>query len=175
MCSECQTAIIATFVYKCKKNSPRNMRYPIIIIISILINLSQSLIGQELIKSDSLSFMKAGRLNLRYEIFDSIGKDCVLTPPKYPLGGDHLGNYLSSGKYPPYEDSTELVEGTVNISFTIDKDGSVKNILIKNSLNDFIKNDLITLISKLFRFDPARCNGKPVQIRLNYNLTYRFR
>jgi len=151
------------------------MRFPIIIIISILINLSQSLSGQELIKTDSLSFMKAGRLNLRYEILDSLGKDCVLTPPKYPLGGDHLGNYLSSGKYPPYEDSTELVEGAVNISFTIDKEGNVKNVKITNSLNDFIKNDLTLLIGKLFKFEPARCNGKPVLIRLNYNLTYRFR
>ena len=141
----------------------------------MLISLTQSLRAQEFIKTDSLSFIKAGRLNLKYEILDSLSNDCVLTPPKYSLDGDRLGKYLSSVKYPPYEDSTELVEGVVNVSFIIDKDGYAKNILIKNSLNDFIKTDLTILISKLFRFEPAKCNNRPISIRLNYNLIYRYR
>jgi Gram-negative bacterial TonB protein C-terminal len=151
------------------------IKYFITLGISIIISFSQQIAAQEFIKTDSLSFITAGGLKLKYEILDSICNYSDLIAPKYPLGGEHLGKFLMSASYPPIEDSTDLIEGIVNVSFTIDKDGYAKDILINNSINDFIKQDLTNIIKKLKKFEPAKCNDRSVKIRLYYDLVYKTR
>ncbi len=147
-----------------------------LLILALLINLSivNKTIAQEFVKTDSMTFLKVEHLNLKFELLDSTNSDCILTPPKYSLGSKQLCKSLYGADYPPYKDSTDLVKGVVNVFFTIDKNGIAKDVVIKNSLNDFIERNLKEKIAKLKKFEPVKCNKEVIEIRINYDVTYTY-
>jgi hypothetical protein len=92
--------------------------------------------------------------------------------PKYSLGNDHLGKYLSEHtKYPAssVDGGKEEIKGQFIISFVISKKGGVKDIQILSSPHIEVSNEMIKAIKKLKSFELAKCNGDPIEITIFYS------
>lgn len=70
----------------------------------------------------------------------------------------------------------ETIRGSVDVSFTIDKNGMVKDIKVGRRYNIVVSNDLktaaINAIKRLPRFIPATKNGKPVSFRMSVPVSF---
>jgi TonB family protein len=81
------------------------------------------------------------------------------TPPK--------GKELQSPEYP----SGEKDGGYVLVSFTVDVDGRVKEIQVREATNSAFEAAVVAAVRK-WRFDPAELEGKPVAVRIAQRLDF---
>jgi TonB family protein len=95
----------------------------------------------------------------------------------YPtVGMDSLSNYFNEKlKYPEKVDKKEGIEGTVNVVFTITKDGDASKIEINNSLGEPFDEECIRLISNMPRWEPAVRNGKTVDSKVSLQFSFQIK
>jgi TonB family protein len=65
------------------------------------------------------------------------------------------------------------VEGTVHVSFVIDKEGNVTEPKVIKSLSPEADSEALRVVSMMPRWKPGRQQGKPVLVR--FNLPFRFK
>ena len=87
--------------------------------------------------------------------------------PEYRNGG--LGNFhkhiQESVEYP--QTAMEMgLEGTVIISFVVDKKGNVTSIKILRSIDPLLDNEVIAAIEKSDKWKPGRQTGRPVNVSM---------
>jgi len=127
-----------------------------------------SLILKNVIPLDSVS-------GLSYKI---IGDTClgVIASPKYSLGNGHLGYYLRNNTRYPHkrwpEEGIDLIKGTLIVSFIVDKTGKINNIRIETSPSDYSSEQILEAISKLQKFQPAKCNSDPIDVTIYYTAIF---
>lgn len=94
----------------------------------------------------------------------------------FPGGNDSLRQYLAKHlKYPP-DARLDQIEGTVNVQFTIAKDGSLTDIRLANRVSALLDKEAIRVVSEMPKWQPAIIDGQaanmsfilPVVFRLNY-------
>lgn len=56
------------------------------------------------------------------------------------------------------------IDGRVQISFIIEKDGSVSNVKVAESVDKLLDDEAVRVINKLPKFTPAKQRGKPVRM-----------
>lgn len=89
------------------------------------------------------------------------------------VGMDSLSNYFNENlKYPERVDKKQGIEGTVNVIFTITKEGDASKIEIQNSLGEAFDEECIRLISNMPRWEPAVRNGKAVDSKVSLQLSF---
>lgn len=69
----------------------------------------------------------------------------------------------------------KTAQGTVNVSFTIDKNGKVKDIMVgkvKFGASGDVKTAAINAVKRLPQFIPATQNGKPVSFRMTESISF---
>lgn len=95
----------------------------------------------------------------------------------YPtVGMDSLSNYFNEKlKYPEKVDKKEGIEGTVNVVFTITKDGDASKIEINNSLGEPFDEECIRLISNMPRWEPAVRNGKTLDSKVSLQFSFQIK
>jgi TonB family protein len=95
--------------------------------------------------------------------------------PEFPGGSEAMMKYLASNVRYPQTEKEAGKEGTVYMSFIVEKDGSVSNIKAMKEVEGapgFTK-EAIRVVSTLPKFIPGRMNGKIV--RVQYQLPIKFR
>lgn len=81
---------------------------------------------------------------------------------EYPGGNDALYNFLVKNlKYPRKARKNSIV-GKVVLSFRIDTEGKIFDIIIKQSINPILDKEAIRVVNKLEDFIPAYQDGEPV-------------
>jgi protein TonB len=65
------------------------------------------------------------------------------------------------------------IEGTVVISFKVEKDGSIINPIIRREIGGGCEEEVLRIIKMLPKFIPAERNGE--KVRTQFNLPIRFR
>jgi protein TonB len=65
------------------------------------------------------------------------------------------------------------IEGTVVISFEVEKDGSIINPIIRREIGGGCEKEVLRIIKMLPKFIPAERNGE--KVRTQFNLPIRFR
>lgn len=93
----------------------------------------------------------------------------------FPGGNDSLKKFIAKNFYYPNDARDERIEGTVNIKFTIAKDGSLENIQLINSVHDLLDTEAMRLVKLMPKWTPAIEDGRlvkmlfilPVVFRLN--------
>ncbi|WMN12176.1 energy transducer TonB [Marivirga salinae] len=89
------------------------------------------------------------------------------------VGMDSLSNYFNKQlKYPEKVDKKQGIEGTVNVIFTITKEGDASKIEIQNSLGEAFDEECIRLISNMPQWEPAVRNGKAVDSKVSLQLSF---
>lgn len=77
---------------------------------------------------------------------------------------------------PEYTDYArkKKINGSVVVSFIVTKEGKVRDPEIKQGLDKGLDQQALDAVST-WRFEPALKDGKPVEVRLNAEITFRLR
>jgi TonB family protein len=94
-------------------------------------------------------------------------------PPTYPGGIAKFYNWLGSTIKYPSTASENNVQGTVYVSFNIEKDGSLNDIKIDGKRLGFgLEEEAIRVVKLSKRWNPGRQDDKPVRVK--YNIPIKF-
>ena len=89
----------------------------------------------------------------------------------YFADGGNMGKYIASHMEFPAEAKEREIQGTVRLSFVVETDGSVSNIVIVNSVGGGCDNEAIRLIEETVWL-PAEKNGKYVRSTNMQDITF---
>lgn len=96
--------------------------------------------------------------------------DVVEVAPQYP--GD-LYKWVNSNLHYPAIAKENGIQGTVTVSFTVCKDGTIANAKVVRGVDRALDREALRLVSSMHRWTPGRQNGRTVNVR--YLLPIRFR
>ncbi|HTA26267.1 MAG TPA: energy transducer TonB [Bacteroidia bacterium] len=93
----------------------------------------------------------------------------VQQQPKFP--GD-INKWLADHIDYPEQAKDANIQGTVFVSFIVEKDGSVSAVKILRSVNSYLDNEALNVIKKMPKWTAGQQNGHAV--RVSYNVPIRF-
>lgn len=93
--------------------------------------------------------------------------------PEFPGGQDSLMAYLGRRIQYPKEAMEKGIEGTVYVTFVIEKDGSVNKVHILRGIGKACDEEAMRVIRNMPRWKPGFQREKPV--RVQYNIPIRFK
>ena len=110
----------------------------------------------------------AGAKNDKGEVFY-----IVESAPQFPGGGGELMKFLQRNVRYPAAALQAGVQGTVEVEFTVKKDGSVSDIKVIRSVNPELDAEAIRVISAMPKWKPAEQRGTPVDTRFKMPIVFR--
>lgn len=96
------------------------------------------------------------------------------TMPSFPGGESKLREYIIKNfNYPDYE-RTHGISGTSNVSFVVEKDGSLTDIKVVKGVPKGSGCDAegIRLVKQMPRWKPGIQNGKPVRVQMSLPIIF---
>lgn len=72
----------------------------------------------------------------------------------------------------PIEAEKNSIEGTVNVTFTIDIDGTITNIVTDNMSNKILSDEVVILIKKMPKWAPAEMDGKKISSKVTIPIEF---
>jgi hypothetical protein len=87
-------------------------------------------------------------------------------------GDDSLKKYSAFIKK-EFDYSKVTKEGTMIFSFTVEKDGTVKNLKVTQLLDIESAKEIIRVIKKCPNWEPANRSGQPISITIKYPMTFK--
>ena len=92
--------------------------------------------------------------------------------PEFPGGMVGLLKYLTSSvKYPTFAQE-QGIQGTVYLSFIINKDGKVVDVKVIRGVDSSLDKEALRVVNSLPNWKPGRQNGRPV--RVSYQVPMKF-
>ncbi|RZK43691.1 MAG: energy transducer TonB [Pedobacter sp.] len=103
-------------------------------------------------------------------VYDHISME---NPPSYPGGIQKFYDWISNTlKYPPMA-SENNIQGTVYVSFTIEKDGTLTDVKTEGKkLGYGLDEEAIRILKSSRRWNPGMQNSKPVRVKYNIPLKF---
>lgn len=102
-----------------------------------------------------------------YELFD------ISKIPVFPGGDPAMMQYISDNLKYPVLARENGIQGTVVITFVVDKDGSVTNTNILRDIGGGCGKEALRVVQAMPKWTPGQANGQPVKVR--YTLPVRFK
>ncbi|MFT7157119.1 MAG: hypothetical protein ACI8Q1_002134 [Parvicella sp.] len=96
------------------------------------------------------------------QVFDDLD-----TLPSFYYGSDSLFSFLGSNL-----ENNENVTGKVYASITIEKDGSIGEVLILKGINEEIDNHVIEVLCDLYKWNPGILRGQIVRSRVVQTISF---
>lgn len=96
----------------------------------------------------------------------------IETEPTFPGGINAFYDYLSSNITYPKNAKKNNIQGTVFITFVVEKDGSLSDMLILRSPDDELSLEALRVLKLCPKFNPGIQNEKPV--RVYYTMPIKF-
>ena len=91
---------------------------------------------------------------------------------EFPGGMEAMYAYIVKNLKYPEAAKEKGIEGRVFVSFIIEKDGSISNILIKRAIGGGCEEAAVEMIKNMPKWKPAKQRGKPV--RCQFTLPIKF-
>jgi len=112
------------------------------------------------------TFMRENNLDVRHP-------DSVDIPAQFPGGDRALSAFLRENIRYPEEARRNNIQGTVYLSFIIERDGSVSNVRVDCSISNCLDAEAIRVVRAMPAWTPAMVEGEPV--RMSFRIPVRFR
>lgn len=93
--------------------------------------------------------------------------------PLFNGGKEELFTYLGKNIKYPAEAKEKGVQGTVFVTFVIEKDGSVTNVNVLRGIGSGCDDESVRVIKAMPKWTPGYSDGKPV--RVSFNLPIKFK
>jgi protein TonB len=104
-----------------------------------------------------------------YKVYDYKQLEEVARP--YFADGGNMGKYIANHMEFPIEAKEREIQGTVRLSFVVETDGTVSNIVVVNSVGGGCDNEAVRLIEETIWL-PAEKNGKYVRSMGMQDITF---
>ena len=105
-----------------------------------------------------------------YKVYEEYRQLEELARPYFAEGGN-IGSYIAHNLKFPAEAKEREIQGTVRLSFVVETDGSVSNIVVVNSVGGGCDNEAIRLMQET-HWIPAEKGGKYVRSRNMQDITF---
>jgi len=102
----------------------------------------------------------------------SLNAQVVEQMPEFPGGEEAMLKYLYDNLQYPSVDMENGIKGKVIVRFMIEKDGSISEPFILQSVSKTIDAEAIRVVEGMPKFKPGLQDGKPVKVQ--YTLPLRF-
>jgi periplasmic protein TonB len=104
------------------------------------------------------------------EIFINVGK-----MPEYPGGEEALFKFLAQNiSYPP-EAREAGAQGTVYLSFIVEKDGSVSHVKVLRGVGFGCDEEAVRVISRMPKWSPGMQRTMPVRVSFNMPIAFKLK
>ena len=94
--------------------------------------------------------------------------------PEYPGGQEAMDAYISDNLKYPAAAQANGIEGTVDVAFMVNTDGSIGTIKIVRMIDPDLEAEAIRLVKGMPAWIPAEKNGQPIdaqtQVQINFVL-----
>lgn len=117
-------------------------------------------------KSDAIVFFKSKNVEVDYE---------RIVWPEYKTGDKELFKYLSNTIEYPKVSANNGSEGRVIVSFVIDVDGSISDMVILEGVDPYIDLEAYRVVSEMPKWKPATKDGEPVKLQYNLPISFTLR
>jgi periplasmic protein TonB len=92
--------------------------------------------------------------------------------PGYPGGEEARLKYLSENtKYPQMARESQI-QGTVYVTFVVEKDGRVRDVRVLRGIGGGCDEEAIRVIQNMPRWNPGKQRGKPVRVQFNLPIKF---
>jgi TonB family protein len=95
--------------------------------------------------------------------------------PQFPGGTDALMTYLSNHIQYPADAARMNIQGTVLISFIIEKDGSIASAKVIRGIGGGCDEEALRVIQSMPQWKPALKDNKPMRVLFNLPITFRMK
>lgn len=106
----------------------------------------------------------------------SSGEDEIFTvvedSPSFPGGRDSLLKYIKQNIQYPESALENEIEGTVYVTFVVEKDGSLSNEKVLRGINQVCDEEALRLVRDMPAWQPGLHRGEPM--RVQYNMPVKF-
>lgn len=93
--------------------------------------------------------------------------------PEFPGGDSEIMKFIANNLQYPASAIENEIQGKVIVQFTVTKTGEVSDVSVMRSVDPDIDQEAVRVISKLPKFKPGTQNGKAVNVRYTYPVTFR--
>ena len=95
--------------------------------------------------------------------------------PQFPGGSSELLKFFAQNIIYPEIAKRAEVEGKINLSFIVDKNGSISDIQIVKGIGAGCDEEAVRILKMMPRWSPGKQNGKPVLTRINIPVVFKLR
>lgn len=86
--------------------------------------------------------------------------------PEYPGGIDAFRAYMSNEIRYPEDAKKDGVQGKVFVSFTVDKNGKIKDAEITKGVHELLDKEALRVVGKMPAWTPGRQDGQAVAVKM---------
>ncbi len=95
--------------------------------------------------------------------------------PSFPGGDDAMRDYLGHELHFPEFCIRNGVEGTVFLTFIVNRDGSIGDIEVLRGVDKFLNEEAIRVVKKMPKWTPGMQNEEPVRVQLNLPVKFKIK
>lgn len=92
--------------------------------------------------------------------------------PSFPGGEDSLRKYINKNLHYPSRAKKKRLEGTVNVSFIVNIDGSILNINVLQGIGGGCNEETVRLIKSMPKWIPGKQSGMTVKVKINLPVNF---
>ena len=101
--------------------------------------------------------------------------DVVEQMPSFPGGAAGLMKFLSTNVKYPVVAMENGIQGRVITTFVVERDGSVSDVEVVESVDPSLDKEAIRVITSMPRWRPGKQGGKAVRVKYTIPVTFRLR
>ncbi len=94
--------------------------------------------------------------------------------PEFPGGETELLKYMARNVKYPAESIKNKEEGSLSLSFIINKDGSLSDIKVVKSLTPLLDAEAVRVVKNMPKWTPGKVKGKVVRVAYTTPITYKY-
>lgn len=112
-----------------------------------------------------LSFPTTGQENKPTMVPDEL--------PIFPGGEEALRTYITDNIQYPAEAKEKGIEGKVFVTYTIGKDGKVKDAKVARGVQPLLDNEALRVVENMPEWEPGSKKGIPMEVQLTIPVSFK--
>ncbi len=145
--------------------------FSLVWVLIVSINLAQAQVNEKVEEPLSLEIMEESPTPTNsdevYTMFD------LQQFPEFPGGLTAMNEYLATNMKYPKRAVENAVQGTVVLSFIVEKDGSLTNIKVVRDIGSDCGKEAVRLVEAMPKWSPGYRNGQ--KARAKFTMPFRFK
>ena len=93
--------------------------------------------------------------------------------PSFPGGSDSLNIFQEQNLQYPEQDKNDHIEGTVNLTLSIDEDGTITDVKVESGVHPLLDEEAVRYAKLMPKWNPLIVDGKPTKTEVTFPVTFK--